>query len=354
MTRALRVLVADDSPTARGLIVSILATDPGLQVVAQAADGEEAVALVKRLRPDIVTMDVHMPRLNGFEATTRLMMEAPLPILIVTAIDPRAVAVSLDAVRAGALAVVAKPSGPASPAFDGDCADLLRAVHAMAGVKVVRRHAAAGASALGQSPPTRVNLGRRVPVDVVAIAASTGGPAAVYELLRGLPQPFAVPILVVQHMAPGFGDGFATWLCGASPFKVKLAADREPLLAGTVFLGVDEKHLGVRPGGGVLLSAAAPVGGFRPSGTFLFESVASHYGERTAAVILTGMGRDGVDGLVAVRRAGGLVIAEHESTAVVYGMPGQAVAAGLCDHVLPLGHIPAVLATAALRKGRNA
>jgi two-component system, chemotaxis family, protein-glutamate methylesterase/glutaminase len=352
VTRALRVLVADDSATARGLIVSILATDPGLQVVGQAADGEEAVALVKRLRPDIVTMDVHMPRLNGFEATTRLMTEAPLPILIVTAVDPRAVAVSLDAVRAGALAVVAKPSGPASPAFDGDCADLLRAVHAMAGVKVVRRHAAAGASA--QPPPARVNLGRRVPVDVVAIAASTGGPAAVYELLRGLPQPFAVPILVVQHMASGFGDGFATWLSGASPFKVKLAADHEPLLAGTVFLGVDERHLGVRPGGGVLLSAAAPVGGFRPSGTFLFESVASHYGERTAAVILTGMGRDGVDGLVAVRRAGGLVIAEHESTAVVYGMPGQAVAAGLCDHVLPLGRIPAALATAALRNGRNA
>jgi two-component system, chemotaxis family, protein-glutamate methylesterase/glutaminase len=341
--RRIGVLVVDDSATSRLLIVEILRADPGIEVVGQAADGLEAVEMVKRLHPDIVTMDVQMPRLDGFAATKRIMVEAPTPILITTSLDPHALSVSLEAIRMGALAVQAKPGDPSSPGFDAEARELVRQVKAMARVKVVRHYELAPARAPAMHAGSARAL-HDVPAEVVAIAASTGGPAALHRILTSLPADFPVPILVVQHMSRGFSPGFADWLDKASPLRVKLAQAGEALRPGTVYVAVDDHHLCLSPSRKILLSTAPAVGGFRPSGTVLFESVATAFGRGALAVILTGMGRDGVDGLRAIRRLGGRSIAESEATAVVYGMPAAAAIAGLADLILPLDELCGELA----------
>ena len=338
--KRVRVLVVDDSRTSRLLLVAILAADREIEVVGQAADGLEALEMVKRLHPDIVTMDVQMPRLDGFAATKRIMVEAPTPILITTGVDPRAVSVSLEAVRMGALAVHSKPRDPRAPGFDEEARELTRLVKAMSRVKVVRHLEPP------MAPPRAGSTGSLLgfPVQVIAIAASTGGPAALHLILTALPADFPVPILVVQHISPGFSAGFASWLDQASRLRVKLAEEGEALLPGSVYVADDDHHLCVSSTRKVHLSSAPPVGGFRPSGTPLFETVAAAYGRAALAVILTGMGRDGVDGLRDIRKAGGRTIAESEATAVVYGMPAAAVQAGLADFVLPLDEVRANMA----------
>jgi two-component system chemotaxis response regulator CheB len=340
--KRVRVLVVDDSPTTRRLLVEILRADAEIDVIGQAADGVEAVEMVKRLAPDIVTMDVQMPNLDGFAATKRIMVEAPTPILITTSLDPRALSVSLEAVRMGALAVQAKPGDPLAPGFDAEARELVRQVKAMSRVKVVRHYDPQPARVSTVHSPSLAAL-HDVPAEAIAIAASTGGPAAIHVILTALPADFPIPILVVQHISPGFSPGFAGWLDKASPVRVKLAEEGEMLRPGTVYVGVDDHHLCVTSSRRIHLSNADPVGGFRPSATALFDSVAAAYGNRAVAVILTGMGRDGVDGLRAIRRLGGRTIAEAKSTAVVYGMPGAAVQAGLADFILPLDQVSAAL-----------
>jgi two-component system chemotaxis response regulator CheB len=342
--KRIRVLVVDDSPTSRLLLVEILRADGEIEVVGQARDGFEAVEMVKRLRPDIVTMDVQMPRLDGFAATKRIMVESPTPILITTSVDPRAVSVSLEAVRMGALAVQAKPGDPLAPGFDEEARELVRQVKAMSRVKVVRHYEREPA----REPTTRSSSGAALhdaPVEVIAIAASTGGPAALHRILTTLPGDYPVPILLVQHISRGFGPGFADWLDKASPLRVKMAEQDEALRPATVYVAVDDHHLCLSPSRRIHLSTAPAVGGFRPSGTVLFESVAAAFGSRAVAVILTGMGRDGVDGLRAIRRAGGRTIAESEATAIVYGMPAAAVHDGLADFILPLDEVCAAVAS---------
>jgi two-component system chemotaxis response regulator CheB len=351
--KRIRVLVVDDSPTSRLLLVEILRADDEIEVVGQAADGLEAVEMVKRLRPDIVTMDVQMPRLDGFAATKRIMVETPTPILITTGVDPRALAISLEAVRMGALAVQAKPGDPRAPGFDEEARELVRQVKAMSRVKVVRHHERALAQVPATDPWAATGPMDGVPVEVVAIAASTGGPAALHHILTALPADLPVPILLVQHLSRGFGHGFAEWLDKASPLRVKLAEQGEALRPGTVYVAGDDHHLCLSASRRVHLSTAPAVGGFRPSGTVLFESVARAFGRRAVAVILTGMGRDGVDGLRAIRRVGGRTVAESEATAVVYGMPAAAVQAGLADFVLPLDQVGAAVASLLLASARR-
>jgi two-component system chemotaxis response regulator CheB len=345
----IRVLVVDDSPTARALLVEILRSDPEIQVVGEAKDGQEGVELAARLRPSLVTMDVRMPRLDGFAATKEIMIASPTPIVIVTSsFDAREVEIAMQSLQAGALAVLRKPPGPGSPGFEEATAKLLGTVKAMAQVKVVRHwrptprtpEAPRTTKAPSAPPPSVAQAFAKV----VAIATSTGGPAALHRLLSRLPGDFPAPLLVVQHNAPGFMAGLVSWLDGSSELSVKVAEQGEPLRPGTAYLAPDDRHLGVTNQATVLLSGAPPVGGFRPSGTYLFESAARACGSSLVALILTGMGEDGVAGLRAVRQAGGQVIAQDETSSVVWGMPGAAVAAGLADSVLPLDAIPIRLA----------
>jgi len=338
----IRVLVAEDSLTVRELLVEILESDPEIRVIGQAKNGAEAVELVTRLKPDLVTMDVHMPVMDGFEATKEIMVQAPTPILIVSSSDSgRGVELSLNAMRAGALMMVAKPDNPEATRFNGRREELLMMAKAMAGVKVVRRWAS-------QPRPGRPALVGPVatgaPVRVVAVAASTGGPAALERILSSLPGDFTAPILVVQHIATGFVAGLADWLSASCNMRVKVAEPGEPLLKRTVYLAPDDRQMGVGPDGRVVVADAPSVNGFRPSGTYLFTSAAQAYGAGLAAVILTGMGSDGVEGLKAVKAAGGWVLAQDEASSVVYGMPGEAVAAGVVDAVLAVEQVALRLA----------
>jgi two-component system chemotaxis response regulator CheB len=286
-------------------------------------------------------MDVRMPRLDGFAATKEIMIAVPTPIVIVTAsFEAREVELAMQALRAGALTVLRKPEGPGSPSFEEVAQKFIATVKAMAAVKVVRHwrpRAPGGApAALSAASPVR---GRTL----VAIATSTGGPAALNQLLAQLPGDFPIPILIVQHNTPGFMPGLVDWLNGSCDLQVKVAVQGEPIRGHTVYLAPDGRHLGVSAQAKVLLSTAPPIGGFRPSGTYLFDSVAAVAGRAAIAVILTGMGNDGLEGLHAIRRAGGRIIAQDEDSSVVWGMPGAAVAAGLADLVLPLDMIPARL-----------
>ncbi len=334
----IRVLVAEDSPTARDLLVRILESDPAIRVVGQAADGVEAVALARTLRPDLITMDLAMPRMDGRAATIEIMITAPTPIVIVTAGTRRGeVAGSLEMLALGALDVLRKPPDPGSPGFAREARHLVATVKAMAGVKVVRRWRLAPARRIAPAAaPGRARA--------VALAASTGGPPALRRILEGLPCHFAAPVLVVQHIPPGFAEGLAAWLDGLGPLRVKLAEEGEPLRPGTVLVAPDHRHLGVGPDGRATLADAPPVDGFRPSATHLFDSVARAYGEAAVGVILTGMGVDGVRGLRTLHRLGGLVFAQDEPSSVVFGMPGAAIEAGVVDVVLGLDEIAARLA----------
>jgi two-component system, chemotaxis family, protein-glutamate methylesterase/glutaminase len=336
----IRVLVADDSATAREMLVQILGSDPEIRVVGEAHDGVEAVEATSRLRPDLVTMDLHMPRLDGLAATREIMITAPTPIVIVTGSHrARDVQASIEILGCGALDVLLKPPDPRSPEFPGAACRLIAAVKAMAFVKVVRRWRPPGRSAA--TPPLSQGELR---VRIVAIATSTGRPAALLRLVSELPEAYPLPILVVQHITPGFTYGLASWLDAASALRVKVAQHDEPLAPRTVYLAPDDFHLGTdRRGAAVALSNEPPIGGFRPSGTFLFESVARAFGPSALALILTGMGDDGVNGLRTIRQAGGQIIAQDEKSSIVFGMPGAAVAAGLAPHVLSLESIAARL-----------
>lgn len=332
----LRVVVADDCSTARALLVGILRSDPEVQVVGEARDGVEAVALTQKLRPDVVTMDVLMPRMDGFAATKEIMITAPTPIVIITAgTAGRDVEVALHALRTGALCVLPKPPGLMSPAFEEVAQKLLASVKSMAQVKVVRHWR----PARQPEPESRRALRASLRGSLVAIATSTGGPAALQHLLGQLSGDFPAPILVVQHITPGFMPGLAAWLNTGCNLRVKLAEHGEPLAPRTVYLAPDDQHLGVSGLGTAVLSGTPPIGGFRPSGTFLFESVAKAFGPSAIALILTGMGEDGVPGLRAVRQGGGRILAQDQKSSVVFGMPGAAVAAGLADVVLSLDGI---------------
>lgn len=336
----IRILVVDDSPTVRELLTAILDSEPDFQVVGQARDGIEAVAMATRLQPDIVTMDVRMPRCDGLEATKEIMARAPMPILVVSSgVSDQEVQLSLDATRAGALMVMAPPGDPHAAGFEARRDQLVSMVRAMASVKVVRRWPSQEGAPRVPLPTPAPRVAVQRSTGIVAITASTGGPAALQRVLMDLPRDYPAPILIVQHIARGFMPGLCGWLKGRCDLRVRIASEGELLEPRTVYLAPDDVHLGVRGGDRVLLSATPPIGGFRPSATFMFESVARSHGARAVAVVLTGMGRDGVAGLGAVRAAGGLVLTQDEASSVVYGMPREATLAGLSDMELPLARI---------------
>jgi two-component system chemotaxis response regulator CheB len=338
------VVIAEDSTTARALLVSICDADPGITVVGQAADGMEAVRLTRQLRPSIVLMDVYMPVLDGLEATKQIMREQPTPILMVTAgTRPGDVEVGLSALRFGALSVLPKPQALGTPEFDRAARHLVAMVKALADVKVIRRRTR-------ESPTTtRTPGGQR---RLVAVAASTGGPPALCRFLQELPPALPVPVIVVQHIVEGFLPGLAGWLRNEVPFRVVEAAHGQRLEAGSVYLAPDGYHLRVEGDLYARLTRTEPVSGFRPSATVMFRSVAESVGAAGIGVVLTGMGDDGLDGMRALHAAGGLILAQDKETSVVHGMPRVVAEAGLADVVGPVGRLAAEVAAHVMRGAR--
>ncbi|WP_135468443.1 chemotaxis-specific protein-glutamate methyltransferase CheB [Crenalkalicoccus roseus] len=328
----IRVMIVEDSPVVRRLLTHIVARDPRLEPVAAVSSAEEALRELPRLRPDVISMDIRLPGMDGLEATRRIMAEQPTPIVVIAdAVEDSALRISMNALRAGALSVVEKPVGTASAGYEALAEEICTQLRIMSEVPVIRRRALGPRSLLA---PREAEAAQRP--SVVAIAASTGGPAALAKLLGALPADFPVPILLVQHMGAPFLEGFAAWLDGLVPLAVALAEDGEVARPGRVHVAPGDRHLLLGPEGRLRLSAEAPVDGQRPAATLLFRSVARAAGARGLGILLTGMGEDGARGLLDLRREGGMTITEHESTAVVYGMPAAAARLGASALSLPL------------------
>jgi two-component system chemotaxis response regulator CheB len=331
LDRPIRVLVADDSELFRELLARVIAIDPGFEVVAVAADGNAAAALARQLKPDVITMDLNMPDADGFSGIARIMADTPTPILVLTA--NREEAVGFRALSLGALDLLEKPQAHVD--LD-DYGRLLRSrLRLLAGVKVIR-HVRGLRERIQVAPRA---TGR---AELVVIGASLGGPRALATLLRGLPPAFPAPIAVVQHIADGFTEGLAAWLAAEAHRDVHEAQDGETLAPGRVVLAPTGRHLVVGDGF-VRLSDAPPVDTFKPSVTPLLLSAARAYGARVCGVILTGMGRDGAEGLKAIKEAGGPTLVQDEATSAVFGMPRAAIELGAVDRVLPLEDIPRAL-----------
>ncbi len=329
----IRVLVVDDSAVAQELLCEILRNAGDLEVIGVASNGADAVRQARELQPDVITMDVHMPRMDGYAATAEIMTSHPTPIVVVSGSRGHDdIEKSVQALAAGALTVVAKPPAPRSENFADAAQRLVQTVRSMSQVRVIRRHPSR--PALAASASAFPEIAAVPPPRLITIAASTGGPQAINRLLRQLPANFSVPIVIVQHISEGFTAGLAEWLDGDLDASVSVAQDGESLLAAHVYLAPEGAHCGVTRSGHIRLSDRPPLAGFRPSATALFESASQAFGNSHVAVILTGMGTDGVDGLRCVRQSGGLVLAQSEESCVVYGMPRAAVDAGLAHIVV--------------------
>lgn len=333
-----RVLVVEDSLTIRKRIVEVLSADPGLEVVAEAGDGKAAIELCETLRPDAITMDMMLPIMTGVSATEYIMAYCPTPILIVSASTNRGeLFKTYDALAAGAVDVLDKPLGTEeNGAWERQ---LLTAVHRVSRIRVINhprmRFALRKSVAAGQ--PRATGDARRI----IAIGASTGGPGAILTVLRELPVGFTPLVLLVIHISEPFAVAFAEWLDAQISLTVRYASDGERLACltgGVVLVARPDRHLEV-VGDKLELTAGPERHHCRPSVDVLFESVAREHGRNAIGCLLTGMGKDGAAGLLAMRRAGGATVAQDEATSVVFGMPGEAVRLGAAMDVLPLPKI---------------
>lgn len=341
--KCVRVLVVDDSPVMRELLVHLIGTDPRLEVAATACDGVAAVDLAQRLRPDVITMDFHMPRMDGLEATRRIMETAPAPIVVVSGSSARdEVALTFRILEAGALMIAEKPGR----VEDTAASRLIDTLRLMAEVKVVRRWPARVPTSTAITvPPVPATA-----VDLLAFGASTGGPQVLQTILTGLAgagAPYPVPIVIVQHIAPGFTEGYAEWLTRSTGITVRLALAGDTLEPGQAYLAPDGSHLRVDTMAGrfrAVLSVAPPENGHRPSVSHLFRSVAAAAGGRACGVLLTGMGRDGARELKLMKDGGAITIVQSCASSVVPGMPGEAIALDAATLVLAPEQIaPALL-----------
>lgn len=343
--RSIDVLVADDSPVARMVLVHLLESDPHIRVIGCVADGQAALDFVLATKPHVVVMDVYMPRMDGFEATRRIMQSCPVPIIICSGtLDRDEVALSFRVLEAGAVACLEKPMHREHPDYEASVAHLLQTVRLMSEVRVVRRWVR------GERTPPSVPAVSAVhesqapqAIRVVGIGASTGGPPVLQTILCGIARDFPVPILVVQHIAQGFLPGLAEWLQQTTGLRVHIGAHGIHLKPGHVYLAPDDFHMTACAGDRILLTRESEEHGVRPSVSHLFRSLAAVYGGAATGVLLTGMGKDGADALKLMKDAGAVTIAQDRESSVVHGMPGAAIALGGATHILPAESIATAL-----------
>jgi two-component system chemotaxis response regulator CheB len=340
----IRVVIVEDSPVAQQYLIYLLTSDSSIKVVGVAKNGLEAIEIVKRERPDVITMDIHMPIMDGFEATRMIMKTVPTPIVIVSASTEATEAeATFKALEAGALAFVRRPPGFDHLDFDVAAKELVKTVKLMSEVKVIRRFSTT--TRTEKSPPISLasSSSDRPEIRLIAIGASTGGPVALQEILSILPHDLPVPVLIVQHIASGFKLGFVNWLAGTSNFPLSVASHGEYLLPGHGYIAPDNLHMGVDINMRIVLSDHAPENGVRPSVDYLFRTVAAVMGPHAAGVLLTGMGRDGAKELKTMRERGSVTIAQDEASSIVFGMPYEAIMLNAAVYTLPPEGIAKIL-----------
>jgi len=334
-----RVLVVDDSALIRQVLSLILSRHPGLEVVGTATDPYDAREKIKALAPDVLTLDVEMPRMDGLTFLAKLRKAHPMPVVMVSSLTAKGTATALDALALGAVDVIGKPEMDPVQGLEAMAAEIAETVYAAAQAHL--QAPAEGAPVVQATTPPRAPrpaAGRQL----VAIGSSTGGTEALREIFQALPAGLP-PIAVVQHMLPGFTEAFAARLDRICQPTVKVVAQGEPLQRGTIYLAPSARHFQVerRPAGLVArLLDSEPVSRHRPSATVLFDSVASACGRKALGIILTGMGDDGAQGLLRLRQAGALTLGQDAATSVVYGMPRVAWSLGAVAHQAPLGAMP--------------
>jgi two-component system chemotaxis response regulator CheB len=335
----IRVLVVDDSAFVRQALTRMLASDPGIEVVGTASDGTEGHAKACALRPDVITLDVRMPKMDGLEALRRIMKDCPAPVLLLSSHTSEGADVTIRGLEIGAMDFVDKSSVQGQMNLLELAEELKAKVRALAGVPRARVAARVARPPVAVAEAAPVPAPRARVADVVVIGTSTGGPPALQEIIPRLPDGLAAAVLVVQHMPVGFTRSLAQRLDSRSVLNVREAEDGEAVTPGCVLVAPAGRHMKVRRAGGetrVWLDDEPRSALHRPSIDVLMASVAQVYGARVLGVVLTGMGSDGVEGLRAIRKAGGRAIAESEETCVIYGMPKAAAEAGVVDDVVPL------------------
>ena len=350
-----RVLVVDDSTFMRKVLEGIFNADDQLQVVGNAKDGREAVAMAESLKPDVITMDINMPHVDGLQATAEIMTTNPKPIVIVSSESREGAASTLRALELGAIEFVAKPSSAIDLDMQSVKEELLRKVRMAAKVRVVRT-ASRLASTIQNSngsktslpapvrarPAATSGLDQRFPV--VVLAASTGGPATVMRIAPGFTADFPAAVILVQHMPAAFTTQYAAQLADFTGIRVKEAEANEALQPGTLYICPGGQHLRITPTGRIQLDGTTGrINGYLPNIDVTMESVAAFAGPLSIAGVLTGMGNDGANGAKAVKAAGGLVLAQDEATSVIFGMPAEAIKAGAVDQVLGIDDVYAAI-----------
>jgi two-component system chemotaxis response regulator CheB len=353
--KKIRVLIVDDSAFMRKVLETILLTDENVQVIGHAKDGREAVRLSESLKPDVITMDINMPVMDGLQATAEIMTTNPRPIVVVSSESRQGAASTLRALELGAIEFVAKPSSGIDLDMHSVREDLLRKVRLAAKVRVVRSASRIAAEIKNAdikpiAPPlapasrstTASSHDQRFPV--VVLAASTGGPATVMRLAPGFTRDFPAAVILVQHMPAAFTTQYATQLSEFTGVRVKEAENNETLTSGTFYICPGGQHLRVMPTGRIQLDGSSGrINGYLPNIDITMESVAAFAGPLSIGVILTGMGNDGAAGARAIKSAGGMVLAQDEATSVIFGMPAEVIKAGVVSQVLGIDDIyPAI------------
>lgn len=341
--RLVRVLVVDDSAFMRKVIQDIVSAAPGLKAVGTARNGTDAIKKASLLKPQVITMDVEMPGMDGLEALQAIMRESPTAIIMVSSLTPSGAETTLQCLAAGAVDFIQKPSGSISLDMEIVGAELVEKIRLASRAKFHVPHAGLQAPSTETCPiaPRKKPL-RGGPFDLLVIATSTGGPRALQEVIPKLPADFPAPVAVVQHMPKGFTASLAQRLDHLSPLTVVEGREGLPLCPGMVVIAPGDHHLLLRPHGGRIrcaLSQTPPVHSVRPAADPLFESVALLPDVHPVGVILTGMGKDGTEGAKALKTRGTIMLGESPETAVVYGMPRSAHEAGVIDQLLPLHQI---------------
>lgn len=336
----IKVLVVDDSPTVQELMRHILTSDKDIDVIGSVYNGIEALKFLETIKPDVITMDINMPYMNGFEVTQRIMETNPVPIIIISSLfDSTDVERTFQAIQAGAVSVIEKPVSIRNENYKQICNNIINNVKLMSEIKVIKRKFQNRKELKKSTGVKAVTNNECCNKKIVAIGVSTGGPPILKKIISNLTTSISVPILIVQHITPGFINGLVDWLRQETDIPIHIAFDGQSVLPGNIYFAPDDHHMEIMYNGKIALNKQEKINGLRPTVSHLFNSVANAYGKNSIGILLSGMGRDGVEELKLLKEKGAVTVAQDKESSVVYGMPGEAVKINAATHVLSLEKI---------------